>query len=109
MEAVAVMLFHFFYQWVSPIHDSLVAILPAGIEFVLTHADIGADVFFVVSGFVIAHSLFGVTVTPKYAGTFIFRRSLRLDPPYRGRDYLYARFAVHSNSEIRANSYVQSR
>jgi peptidoglycan/LPS O-acetylase OafA/YrhL len=82
IAAVAVMLFHFFNQWVSPLHDSLAAILPSGIQFLLRHADVGVDVFFVVSGFVIAHSLFGVKITPKYAGRFIFRRSLRLDPPY---------------------------
>jgi peptidoglycan/LPS O-acetylase OafA/YrhL len=51
------------------------------------HADVEVDVFFVVSGFVIAHSLFGATITPKYAERFILRRSLRLDPPYRAARY----------------------
>ena len=80
--AVAVMLFHFFNHWVSPIHDPLAAILPARTQFFLEHADLGVEVFFVLSGFVIAHSLLGKQVTPNYARTFILRRSLRLDPPY---------------------------
>jgi peptidoglycan/LPS O-acetylase OafA/YrhL len=43
---------------------------------------LGVRVFFAISGFVIAHSLFGARITPKFAGNFAFRRSLRLDPPF---------------------------
>ncbi len=82
LAAVAVMFFHFFNHWVSPIHNSLAAILPRGVQFILMHGDLGVEIFFVLSGFVIAHSLFGKAITPKYAGKFIIRRSLRLDPPY---------------------------
>ncbi|WP_159755690.1 acyltransferase family protein [Sphingomonas sp. 8AM] len=42
----------------------------------------GVAVFFVLSGFVIAHSLWGKQVDARYAGTFAIRRSLRLDPAY---------------------------
>ena len=42
----------------------------------------GVPVFFVISGFVIAHSLRKAAVTPKFVGTFFLRRSMRLDPPY---------------------------
>lgn len=42
----------------------------------------GVAVFFVLSGFVIAHSLWGKRVDARYAGTFAVRRSLRLDPAY---------------------------
>lgn len=42
----------------------------------------GVAVFFVLSGFVIAHSLWGKRVDARYAGTFAIRRSLRLDPAY---------------------------
>jgi hypothetical protein len=77
-----VILFHFFNHWVSPIHDSLAAILPRGAQVILEHADLGVEVFFVLSGFVIAHSLMGKSITPRYAGNFILRRSLRLDPAY---------------------------
>ncbi len=42
----------------------------------------GVPVFFVISGFVIAHSLRKAAVTPGFIGKFFVRRSLRLDPPY---------------------------
>jgi peptidoglycan/LPS O-acetylase OafA/YrhL len=42
----------------------------------------GVSIFFALSGFVIAHSLRGADATPRYVGTFILRRSIRLDPPY---------------------------
>jgi len=43
---------------------------------------LGVHVFFVISGFVIANSLRNDYITPKYAGNYALRRSLRLDPPY---------------------------
>jgi peptidoglycan/LPS O-acetylase OafA/YrhL len=82
LAAVAVVFFHFFNHWVSPIHDALAVALPRWVQVVLEHSDLGVEVFFVLSGFVIAHSLFGKRVTPGFAGNFILRRSLRLDPPY---------------------------
>ncbi|MBE7209728.1 MAG: acyltransferase [Gluconacetobacter diazotrophicus] len=42
----------------------------------------GVQVFFVISGFVIAHALRRVEPTVGAAGNFILRRQLRLDPPY---------------------------
>jgi peptidoglycan/LPS O-acetylase OafA/YrhL len=42
----------------------------------------GVQLFFVVSGFVIAYTLSGRRITVKYLGLFIIRRSIRLDPPY---------------------------
>jgi peptidoglycan/LPS O-acetylase OafA/YrhL len=43
---------------------------------------IGVDIFFVLSGFVIAYSVRKERVTPGFLGNFAFRRSIRLDPPY---------------------------
>ncbi len=43
---------------------------------------LGVDLFFVISGFVIAYSIGDDRVTPGYAGRFAVRRALRLDPPY---------------------------
>lgn len=43
---------------------------------------LGVEVFFVLSGFVITHSIRGAQITPSYVGRFALRRSLRLDPPY---------------------------
>ncbi len=42
----------------------------------------GVPIFFVISGFVIAHSLRKAVVTPAFVGKFFLRRSIRLDPPY---------------------------
>lgn len=42
----------------------------------------GVYVFFVLSGFVIAHSMGREEVGLRYAARFMLRRSIRLDPPY---------------------------
>jgi peptidoglycan/LPS O-acetylase OafA/YrhL len=43
---------------------------------------LGVEVFFAISGFVIARSVGRARITPGYVGNFILRRSIRLDPPY---------------------------
>lgn len=42
----------------------------------------GVQIFFVLSGFVIAYTLRDQKLSPRYIGKFILRRSIRLDPPY---------------------------
>ena len=42
----------------------------------------GVNMFFVLSGFVIALSLRSAALSWRYAGLFALRRSIRLDPPY---------------------------
>jgi peptidoglycan/LPS O-acetylase OafA/YrhL len=49
---------------------------------VLAGGYLGVYIFFVLSGFVIAHSIGGARITPGFIGRFALRRSLRLDPPY---------------------------
>jgi peptidoglycan/LPS O-acetylase OafA/YrhL len=49
---------------------------------VLSHGWLGVQVFFAISGFVIAHSVGFSRITVGYVGNFVFRRSVRLDPPY---------------------------
>lgn len=56
--------------------------LPGGIETIFAHGYLGVDVFFVLSGFVIAYSIRNATVTWGFLGRFALRRSVRLDPPY---------------------------
>lgn len=58
------------------------AILPLPLSFFCLHGESGVQVFFVISGFVIAHSLRDNTATGPELGNFILRRQLRLDPPY---------------------------
>ncbi len=43
--------------------------------------DNGVAIFFVLSGYVIAHSLQNLRFTPSFLGRFALRRSIRLDPP----------------------------
>jgi peptidoglycan/LPS O-acetylase OafA/YrhL len=43
---------------------------------------LGVYTFFVLSGFVIAHSLRDVRVSPRTFARFLLKRSVRLDPPY---------------------------
>ena len=46
------------------------------------HGNSGVEIFFVISGFVIAYSIRGKRITLGYFGQFMLRRSLRLEPPY---------------------------
>ena len=82
MAAISVMLFHFYVPSVSAIHSELAVAFPAAVGWVFERMYCGVDVFFVLSGFVISFSMHGQVANLRYAGNFIVRRSLRLDPPY---------------------------
>ena len=60
----------------------LLALLPAWVAQVIKQGGLGVAVFFVLSGFVIAHSVARSRVTFSFVGRFMLRRSIRLDPPY---------------------------
>jgi peptidoglycan/LPS O-acetylase OafA/YrhL len=60
---------------------SLLAAMPSALQTVLHNGNNGVALFFVISGFVIAHSLRD-DITLSEAGRFMLRRSIRLDPPY---------------------------
>jgi len=60
---------------------TLFSTFPTCIQVMLRHGDFGVAIFFVLSGFVIAHSL-RAELSPTGALRFVLRRSLRLDPPY---------------------------
>jgi peptidoglycan/LPS O-acetylase OafA/YrhL len=55
---------------------------PAWLEGLLRRGFLGVDIFFVLSGFVIAYSLRSVPPSWGFVGRFALRRSIRLDPPY---------------------------
>jgi peptidoglycan/LPS O-acetylase OafA/YrhL len=57
-------------------------VLPAPMFDALSYGFIGVPVFFVLSGFVIAHSIGKARVDGRYIANFALRRSVRLDPPY---------------------------
>ncbi|MBJ6749819.1 acyltransferase family protein [Geomonas anaerohicana] len=55
---------------------------PVSAHVVFTHGYLGVPVFFVISGFVITHSVDCQKISPGYTGRFALRRAVRLDPPY---------------------------
>ena len=55
---------------------------PAWLDLVFRYGNLGVDVFFVISGFVIAYSVRNAPATLGFLGKFALRRSIRLDPPY---------------------------
>jgi peptidoglycan/LPS O-acetylase OafA/YrhL len=77
-------------SWVVLFHASegghirgLEAVLPDALVTALFHAGhYGVAIFFVLSGFVIAHSLHQRAIDVRFVGRFALRRAMRLDPPY---------------------------
>jgi peptidoglycan/LPS O-acetylase OafA/YrhL len=55
---------------------------PEWLDWLLQQGFLGVDVFFVISGFVIAYSVRLGTFTLDFLGCFVVRRFIRLDPPY---------------------------
>ena len=54
----------------------------APVDWIARNGFVGVEIFFVISGFVIALSVSKGAPTPAYFGRFVLRRSIRLDPPY---------------------------
>ena len=77
---LSVVVYHFYA--VSVLHGPLARWVPAPLEWVLARSKLGVDVFFVISGFVIAHSVRSARLNPSFVANFAVRRSIRLDPPY---------------------------
>jgi peptidoglycan/LPS O-acetylase OafA/YrhL len=77
--ALSVVLFHAYEG--RHITD-LLAHLPALVTHLLKQSGLGVAVFFVLSGFVISHSVARRRVTLPFVGRFMLRRSVRLEPPY---------------------------
>ncbi|WP_395330921.1 acyltransferase [Novosphingobium sp. BL-8H] len=73
--SIAVLLFH-------AIQGGHVPSLLAAMPFSMLNDYFAVSVFFTLSGFVIAHGLTGVTMTPGKVGMFMLGRSIRLDPAY---------------------------
>ncbi len=79
LAAVAVMLYHFCSGRALP---TLTDALPDVLVGAIGHGWLGVQVFFVLSGFVIAYAVGDRAVTPRGAALFALRRQVRLDPPY---------------------------
>ena len=76
-----VVLFHFTVAG-SDVTGPFLIGLPNFAVSILKGGQFGVEIFFVISGFVIAYSQRGTKVTPRYFLNFALRRSFRLDPPY---------------------------
>ena len=80
LAALAVAAYHFYHSTgLMGVFDES---LPRFVTAPLSRGYLGVQVFFVLSGFVIAFSQRDTFVTLRYLGNFALRRSLRLDPPY---------------------------
>lgn len=82
IASVGVLLCHFAVPEHSKIADALIRLLPGAATAVLRHGDLGVEIFFVLSGFVIACTLRDRRIDGSVVWRFAVRRSLRLDPPY---------------------------
>jgi len=71
-----------FYHLSGNLQPELSTLLPNVLNIVFSYGYLGVPVFFVISGFVISLSIGNSTITPKYFGNFVLRRSIRLDPTY---------------------------
>jgi exopolysaccharide production protein ExoZ len=67
---------------ISPQTAVLARLLPHDAIVGLDYSRTGVNVFFVISGFVIAYSTKSIRWSGRSAGRFIVRRQVRLDPPY---------------------------
>ena len=82
IACLGVLFCHLLVPELSGFAKPLIAALPDGVVTVLHLGDLGVEVFFVLSGFVIAFSLRNHRVTPALGLRFVLRRAVRLDPPY---------------------------
>jgi peptidoglycan/LPS O-acetylase OafA/YrhL len=79
IAAVWVAGFHF-YGGLSDHFTSRAFVEP--VHTLLRHGNSGVEIFFVLSGFVIAYSLRQARIDAPYCMNFVVRRAIRLDPPY---------------------------
>lgn len=78
IAALAVVLFHLN----GAAEKSYGAWAPAWVRWLFGQGFLGVEVFFVLSGFVIAYSVRNAVPTFAFLGRFALRRLVRLDPPY---------------------------
>src|SRR5436190_11512452 len=71
---------HHFYPGVSNHYQAPSFFEP--LPTILFYGGCGVDVFFVLSGFVIAYTVREAQITFGYFGNFMLRRSVRLEAPY---------------------------
>lgn len=82
LAALAVVLCHLLVPEFFRFAGVLESVIPTWLAGIFKRGHLGVEVFFVLSGFVIAYSLRGKNIGLKFSGNFVLRRALRLDPPY---------------------------
>lgn len=82
IAALVVLLYHLFHNADMALVEQITKTLPSFGPALIVYGYYGVQIFFVLSGFVIAHSLRKTPLSPKSVGYFILRRQLRLDPPF---------------------------
>ncbi len=80
LAALGVAAYHI-YRY-GPLPGPAATVVPKFLDVALHHGWIGVQIFFVISGFVIAYVLHNARITPGYLRNFVVQRSLRLGPPY---------------------------
>jgi peptidoglycan/LPS O-acetylase OafA/YrhL len=96
LAAMAVVLFHAYA-------GEHILSLPPWLLATVAQGEFGVAVFFVLSGFVIAHSQRDQKLTLSSVGRFMLRRSIRLDPPY------WVAIATAIGFSLLASALVKSR
>ncbi len=76
--SIYVAIFHFY----TILKDKTDFTFPKVIDFILLQGSIGMQTFFILSGFVIAYSVYNQKISFRFLGQFFIRRSIRIDPPY---------------------------
>ena len=79
VAALSVVLFHIHAGSGAAVFS---ATLPQFVQTLLKHGYLGVQIFFVLSGFVIAYSLKNAKIDFAYFSNFVLRRLIRLSPPY---------------------------
>jgi peptidoglycan/LPS O-acetylase OafA/YrhL len=82
LRGVAALLVLFFHIGTSEFFHQSPGVLSQLNAWFRAYGFLGVEIFFVISGFVISYSLRQARIDLPYAGRFVVRRSLRLDPPY---------------------------
>lgn len=80
VACVAVLIHHMVHS--NTLSLPLQALLPRWVVYLTQFGALGVQIFFALSGFVIAHSVRELPLNAKGIGNFALRRQIRLDPPY---------------------------
>lgn len=102
MRGIAALMVVFFHLNIA-IQNHSGGAIPYFLNQLLFHGYLGIQIFFVLSGFVIAYSLRRISMNVSFLVNFFVRRSIRLDPPYWIMILLTLSFAWFANSTFKSH------